>query len=184
MIPLIKINIDKGLLYFLKPDDEGLDLIEFETKGIPVRYLNIIPPQKEEYAEGGELKSYLSSRSDMFNDDAKTLTKKDIVDFMNISLGSSKKYWVKDIDTGYSYYIYKGKLRLNDSTEGIFKTSITSSDRLSDNHRFKINEQDLYDWEKESDPSIVKVGWDAIKQKLAIFFTWRKMAKMKYLLTK
>lgn len=55
MIPLIKINIDKGLLYFLKPDDEGLDLIEFETKGIPVRYLNIIPREKEEYAEGGKL---------------------------------------------------------------------------------------------------------------------------------
>ena len=52
-VPLIKINIDKGLLYFLK-DDEGLDLIEFETKGIPVRYLNIIPPQNEEYAEGGK----------------------------------------------------------------------------------------------------------------------------------
>lgn len=170
MIPLIKINIDKGLLYFLKPDDEGLDLIEFETKGIPVRYLNIIPRENEEYAEGGELKSYLSSRSDMFNDDAKTLTKKDIVDFMNISLGSNKKYWVKDIDTGYSYYIYKGKLRLNDGTGGIFKTSITSSDRLSDNHRFKINEQDLYDWEKESDPSIVKVGWDAIKQKFDNIF--------------
>ena len=98
MIPLIKINIDKGLLYFLKPDDEGLDLIEFETKGIPVRYLNIIPREKEEYAEGGELKSYLSSRSDMFNDDAKTLTKKHIVDFMNISLGSNKKYWVKTIE--------------------------------------------------------------------------------------
>jgi len=52
-VPLIKINIDKGLLYFLKPDDEDLDLIEFETKGIPVRYLNIILPKKEEYAEGG-----------------------------------------------------------------------------------------------------------------------------------
>ena len=39
-VPLIKINIDKGLLYFLKDDEEGLDLIEFETKGIPVRYLN------------------------------------------------------------------------------------------------------------------------------------------------
>lgn len=63
-------------MYFLKPDDEGLDLIEFETKGIPVRYLNIIPREKEEYAEGGELKSYLSSRSDMFDDNAKTINKK------------------------------------------------------------------------------------------------------------
>ena len=52
-VPLIKINIDKGLLYFLKEDEEGLDLIEFETKGIPVRYLNIIPREKEEYADGG-----------------------------------------------------------------------------------------------------------------------------------
>jgi predicted ABC-type ATPase len=54
-VPFIKINIDKGLLYFLKDDEEGLDLIEFETKGIPVRYLNIIPPNKEEYAKGGEV---------------------------------------------------------------------------------------------------------------------------------
>ena len=52
-IPFIKINIDKGLLYYLKPDDEGLDLIEFETKGVPVRYLNIIESEREEYAEGG-----------------------------------------------------------------------------------------------------------------------------------
>jgi predicted ABC-type ATPase len=81
-VPLIKINIDKGLLYFLKPDDEDLDLIEFETKGIPVRYLNIILREKEEYAEGGV----------------------------------------------------------------------------------------LYDWEKEKDPSIVKVGWDAIKQKFDKIF--------------
>ena len=60
-VPLIKINIDKGLLYFLKDDDEGLDLIEFETKGIPVRYLNIIPPQNEEYAEGGKTEQLYSS---------------------------------------------------------------------------------------------------------------------------
>jgi len=169
-VPLIKINIDKGLLYFLKPDDEGLDLIEFETKGIPVRYLNIIPPQKEEYAEGGELKDYLSSRKDMFDDNAKTITKKDIIEVISLSKNSDKKYWVKDLNTKYSYYIYKGNLRANDGTGGIFSTTIISPNYLKDEHRFKVEQQSLYDWEKESDPSIVKVGWDAIKQKFDKIF--------------
>jgi predicted ABC-type ATPase len=169
-VPLIKINIDKGLLYFLKPDDEGLDLIEFETKGIPVRYLNIIPREKEEYAEGGELKDYLSSRKDMFDDDAKSISKKDIIEVISLSKNSDKKYWVKDLNTKYSYYIYKGNLRANDGTGGIFSTTIISPNYLKDEHRFKVEQQSLYDWEKESDPSIVKVGWDAIKQKFDKIF--------------
>lgn len=172
IVPFIKINIDKGLLYFLKPDDEGLDLIEFETKGIPVRYLNIIPREKEEYAEGGELKSYLSSRSDMFDDNAKTINKKDILEVISLSKNSDKKYWVKDLNTKYSYYIYKGNLRANDGTGGIFSTTILSPNwvYLKDEHRFKVHEEALYDWEKEKDPSIVKVGWDAIKQKFGNIF--------------
>ena len=172
--PLIKINIDKGLLYFLKPDDEGLDLIEFETKGIPVRYLNIIEPQKEEYAEGGQLKDYLSSRKDMFDDNAKTITKKDILEVIGLSKNSDKKYWVKDLNTKYSYYIYKGNLRANDGTGGIFSTTIISPNYLKDEHRFKVEEVSLYDWEKEKDPSIVKVGWDAIKQKFDNIFWMEK----------
>jgi predicted ABC-type ATPase len=316
-VPLIKINIDKGLLYFLK-DDEGLDLIEFETKGIPVRYLNIIPPQNEEYAEGGEtepqdyhklnmeflkifseygfinavnsgdnhyinekgdilswspksktigkgwlivrlsktypyemhseiskiaskiqeehpdfkinyesesyerwvikvylksytindliklfnefnfkkgkrkgnlsftpyyasggmmadggeLKSYLSSRSDMFDENAKTINKKEILEVISLSKNSDKKYWVKDLNTKYSYYIYKGNLRANDGTGGIFSTTILNPMwyYLKDEHRFKVQEEALYDWEKESDPSIVKVGWDAIKEKFDKIF--------------
>ena len=297
--PFIKINIDKGLLYYLKPDDEGLDLIEFETKGIPVRYLNIIPPEKEEYAEGGktekkvieyavryerlvdgeyepdrkyfdnkesaekfaeehhsyveevyeyaeggrvgepydsmtkyqlekelnkltdefyeirksyqttehprqkkidierdkiitllygknfsgvgqkykyaeggELKSYLSSRSDMFDENAKTIDKKDILEVISLSKNSDKKYWVKDLNTKYSYYIYKGNLRANDGTGGIFSTTILNPMwyYLKDEHRFKVQEEALYDWEKEKDPSIVKVGWDAIKEKFDNIF--------------
>ena len=303
-VPLIKINIDKGLLYFLKDDEEGLDLIEFETKGIPVRYLNIIPPEKEEYAEGGdveskdsemeldkeilkqdydkivasklfddvylnpsnidifggyetlmsyydrygkhyetkregkyfensdiieqfkkisgrkynykltkrtiegdidddeynnnypykeekieqiifrltpviktmaeggELKSYLSSRSDMFDENAKTINKKEILEVISLSKNSDKKYWVKDLNTKYSYYIYKGNLRANDGTGGIFSTTILNPMwyYLKDEHRFKVQEEALYDWEKESDPSIVKVGWDAIKEKFDKIF--------------
>lgn len=278
-IPFIKINIDKGLLYYLKPDDEGLDLIEFETKGIPARYLNIIESEREEYAEGGmvydfekeqdpraeqlkgrtilfqgyrneegelqplhtkitkvrlpstsyknpnltiehsygnnfwlhelngdeidkflsgeeiyldkdkwfrikllkemkemaeggELKSYLSSRSDMFDDNAKTIDKKDILEVIILSKNSDKKYWVKDLNTKYSYYIYKGNLRANDGTGGIFSTTILSPNwlYLKDGHRFKVQEEALYDWEKEKDPSIVKVGWDAIKEKFDNIF--------------
>jgi len=240
--PFIKINIDKGLLYFLKPDDEGLDLIEFETKGIPVRYLNLIESDNEylaesgitddegnlidikvgdevvqykkrytheekeavggkgrvilingamakvsygndyeqwlglnelkKMAEGGELKSYLSSRSDMFDENAKTIDKKDILEVISLSKNSDKKYWVKDLNTKYSYYIYKGNLRANDGTGGIFSTTILNPMwyYLKDEHRFKVQEEALYDWEKEKDPSIVKVGWDAIKEKFDNIF--------------
>jgi predicted ABC-type ATPase len=166
---LIKINTENGLLYFLKPDSD--DNIEFETKGIPVRYLNLVKKEDEFFAVGGELKSYLSTHSEMFNDNAKTISKKDVVDFIALSSDSDKKYWVKDVDTGYSYFIYQGKLRANDSAGGIFKTTILNNDRLKDGHQFKIREDDLYDWEKEEDPSIKKTGWEAIKQKFGdVFF--------------
>lgn len=89
-----------------------------------------------------------------------------------MSKNSDKKYWVKDLNTKYSYYIYKGNLRANDGTGGIFSTTILSPNwvYLKDEHRFKVHEEALYDWEKEKDPSIVKVGWDAIKQKFGNIF--------------
>ena len=121
-------------------------------------------------AQGGELKDYLSSKKDMFDDNAKTITKKDIIEVISLSKNSDKKYWVKDLNTKYSYYIYKGNLRANDGTGGIFSTTIISPNYLKDEHRFKVEQQSLYDWEKESDPSIVKVGWDAIKQKFDKIF--------------
>jgi predicted ABC-type ATPase len=106
----------------------------------------------------------------MFDDNAKTITKKDIIEVISLSKNSDKKYWVKDLNTKYSYYIYKGNLRANDGTGGIFSTTIISPNYLKDEHRFKVEQQSLYDWEKESDPSIVKVGWDAIKQKFDKIF--------------
>ena len=128
--------------------------------------------QKYKYAEGGELKSYLSSRSDMFDENAKTIDKKDILEVISLSKNSDKKYWVKDLNTKYSYYIYKGNLRANDGTGGIFSTTILNPIwyYLKDEHRFKVQEEALYDWEKEKDPSIVKVGWDAIKEKFDNIF--------------
>jgi hypothetical protein len=122
---------------------------------------------KQPYAKGGEisqkeLNKYLSSHSEMFNDNAQTITKKDVINVINLSKNSDKKYWVKDMNTRYSYYIFKGNLRLNNGTGGIFSTSITSSNTLKDEHKFKIKEKDLYDWEKELDPNKERVGWESI----------------------
>ena len=130
------------------------------------------------YAEGGEvnkeeLNKYLSSHKEMFDDNAKTITKKDVVDFIIISKNSDKKYWVKDMNTGYSYYIYKGDLRLNDGTGGIFSSTKIGLDRLKDEHKFKIKEEELYDWEKElekemlkrADPNYKKPVWEKIVDK-------------------
>lgn len=165
-VPLIKINIDKGLLYFLKEDEEGLDLIEFETKGIPVRYLNIIPPQKEEYAEGGELKNYLYKqgigRVDNVNNNAKAISKKDVLDFISLSKNSESKYLVTDLNTkqldlphfiNANYYIYKGNLLQSGSGEvRILDYPILSSNYLDDEHKFQLREYELKDDEKEQDP--------------------------------
>ena len=173
--PLIKINVDKGLLYFMKPEDyENPDLIEFETKGIPARYLNIIPMENEQYEEGGELQSFLSSHKDMYDDNAKTITKQDVIDFIPLTLESDKKYWVKDTNSGYSYYVFRGQLRANDTTEGIFKATIISTDRLKSDGKFKIQKEDLFDWEKAKDPTIKKTGWDLIKKKFDDVFWMEK----------
>lgn len=49
--PLIKINIDNGMLYFMKNDDENN--ISFETKGVKADYINLI---ENKYADGGAIK--------------------------------------------------------------------------------------------------------------------------------
>jgi ppGpp synthetase/RelA/SpoT-type nucleotidyltranferase len=50
MTPLIKINLNNALIYFLIPSDE--DVIQFEKKGIKAEYINII---EGKYADGGEM---------------------------------------------------------------------------------------------------------------------------------
>tara|TARA_R110002096_G_C14386468_1_gene706187 strand:+ start:267 stop:626 length:360 start_codon:yes stop_codon:yes gene_type:complete len=40
MKPLIKINITNGLIYFLKDTDE--DVVEFQTKGVKARWINLV----------------------------------------------------------------------------------------------------------------------------------------------
>jgi hypothetical protein len=49
----IKINIDKGLAYFVKDYDS--EDIEFETQGTRLEWLNLI---KEQFAKGGNLPEY------------------------------------------------------------------------------------------------------------------------------
>jgi hypothetical protein len=53
MKPLIKINVDKELLYFLKDNDN--DIIEFETRGIQALWIALI---EHKLAKGGALKYY------------------------------------------------------------------------------------------------------------------------------
>jgi hypothetical protein len=53
MTPLIKINLDKELLYFLADSDN--DEIVFETKGVPARYIALI---EHKMAKGGGFNQY------------------------------------------------------------------------------------------------------------------------------
>ena len=47
--PLIKVDKRRGLVYFLKPNAELDDKIEFESKGIPVKYMRFIKGLVKEY---------------------------------------------------------------------------------------------------------------------------------------
>ena len=130
---------------------------------------NLIP---EKMNNGGKIEDYLSSRSQMFDDSSKTLTKAEVEKFAKLSKDSPNKFWVKDVTTGYSYYIFKGWLRKNDSTEGIYKTSSLSFSDLKDTNAFKIEEKELFEWEKDLDPDKKRYGWDLISYKFGeIYYT-------------
>ena len=51
-VPFIKINLEKGLLYFMLIKDFGDDSIQFETKGIKAEWVNLI---EDKMAQGGNL---------------------------------------------------------------------------------------------------------------------------------
>jgi hypothetical protein len=104
---------------------------------------------KSEYMEkGGEISEYLSSRAEMFTDFDNALTKKEVLEFINLSKNSDKKYWIKNSD-GFSYFLYKGQLRQNDSTKGIFHATKIGTDKLHESLKYKIQQEYLYDYEKE-----------------------------------
>jgi energy-coupling factor transporter ATP-binding protein EcfA2 len=131
----------------------------------------------ETMAKGGKFDSkkldkYLSSHSEMFQEGkGKILTKKDLSEFLNASKDSPSKFWIKNLD-GYSYYAYKGQLKNNNSTSGIFSATNASIDKFPDSLTFKIEDEgELSSYEKERDPSIVRTGWEAIVDKFNdIFF--------------
>ena len=126
----------------------------------------------EKMDKGGKIADYLSTRSQMFDDSSKTLTKAEVEKFAKLSKDSPNKFRVKDVTTGYSYYIFKGWLRKNDSTEGIYKTSSLSFSDLKDTNAFKIEEQELHQWEKDLDPDKKRTGWDLISYKFGeIYYT-------------
>ena len=61
-MPLIKINYEKGLLYFTVPND--YDNIEFERKGVKALWIGLI---SEKFAYGGELYDRYEEALDNFN---------------------------------------------------------------------------------------------------------------------
>jgi hypothetical protein len=60
MIPLLKINIESGLIYFSKPTDFGDETLEFETKGLKADYINLVKPAM--YGEGGNVADIVSKQ--------------------------------------------------------------------------------------------------------------------------
>lgn len=55
MKPLIKINVDKSLLYFLDSESADSGEIIFETRGLKADYINLIEGQ---FAKGGRMENY------------------------------------------------------------------------------------------------------------------------------
>jgi hypothetical protein len=80
MTPLIKVNIESGLVYFLTNDASEKDYVEFEKRGTKVRFLNIVP----EVSSDPKIGLYDLVR-------AKNLGK----DGMVISKHSEGKWWVR-----------------------------------------------------------------------------------------
>jgi hypothetical protein len=56
IVPLIKINLEKGLLYFMPMKEFGDDSIEFETKGVKAEWVNLI---EDKMAKGGEIEKHV-----------------------------------------------------------------------------------------------------------------------------
>lgn len=53
---LIKINCDKGLIYFMRIGDFGDESVEFDTKGIKATFINLIKKgEGKSYGDGGEV---------------------------------------------------------------------------------------------------------------------------------
>lgn len=116
-----------------------------------------------------KIQKYLSTRQQMFSDEGKKLTKNEVINFLLTIKKSPYKYWIKSSE-GYSYYAYKGQLYANDSTSGIFNASKITINNLKDNLTYKIQENELYDYEKEQDPTVKRPKnkitiWDSILTK-------------------
>jgi len=85
----------------------------------------------------------------MFNDGGKKLSKSDLENFLELTKNSNFKYWIRGA-TGFSVYSYKGQLRANNSTSGIFDASTVYLQNIKDDFfPVKIQEEELSEREKE-----------------------------------
>ena len=134
----------KGLRIALKfAKGDSASLIEKKIKGFE------IAKKMQKFAKGGSVSNFLSTRSEMFNDGGKKLSKKDLENFLDLSKNLNFKYYIRGA-TGFSVYSYKGQLRANDSTSGVFDASIVYLQNIKDDFfPVKIQEQELSEREKE-----------------------------------
>lgn len=139
---------DKG--YVIKKDDEYWVGTHWSSN----KYNSEKYKTKKSAEENLKTIKYLTiNRQDMFANFDDGLTKKDVLEFINITKNINKKYWIKD-STGYSKYLYKGQLRNNDSVEGIFTATKIGADRLNDSYKYKIQVDELYPKELRDIPNL------------------------------
>jgi len=65
IVPIIKINLEKGLLYFTPMKEFGDDSIEFETKGVKAEWVNLI---EDKMAKGGGVGNDYMKRWDVITE--------------------------------------------------------------------------------------------------------------------
>ena len=139
---------DKG--YIIKKDDEYWVGTHWSWN----KYNTEKYKTKKSAEENLKTIKYLTiNRQDMFENFDDGLTKKDVLEFINITKNINKKYWIKD-SIGYSKYLYKGQLRNNDSVEGIFTATKIGVDRLNDSYKYKIQVDELYPKELRDIPNL------------------------------
>jgi len=145
---------DKG--YILERDKENENEKEYWTGSSWNWYKGNAEKYKTKKLAEEILKTikYLTlKRNDMFTSFDDGLTKKEVLEFINLTKNINKKYWIRE-STGYSKYLYKGQLRNNDSPAGIFQASKIGVDRLNDSYKFKIQIDELYPMELADIPNL------------------------------
>lgn len=192
-IPLSKVDSfikgDEVVLRTSKGESYALQLMQGQSKRKMAKGGNLEPVSFEElermlemqnsykFGKGGSTQSadghtksfseYLSNEEEVrWHLKGIKLSKQDVVDFMSLSKNSEHKYFVRG-KSWDSYWIFRGELRLNDSVNGIFLTSLTSPKVLPDDGEYYIWEEKVTDKERAFDPDKYKFAIESIHKKFS-----------------